>query len=152
MHLGKLAAYLRMFGFDCDYSNNRQDEQLVAISIADKRILLTRDTALLKRKAVTHGYFIHEINPRRQVVEVMKRLDLFSAIHPFQRCLRCNGVLLASASGEKVAGLIPPDVLSRYAEFFQCQDCARVYWKGTHYQRMVTFIDNILETERNQVK
>jgi len=151
MHLGKLAAYLRMLGFDADYSNNRPDEELAAISRNDGRILLTRDTGLLKRKAVTHGYFIHDIDPRRQIVEVLKRFDLFGAFRPFQRCIRCNG-LLTGASVEKIEGLIPPEVLSVYSEFMQCQNCGRICWKGTHYQRMVQFIDRILEIEKSQAK
>ncbi len=150
MHLGKLAAYLRMLGFDADYSNNRQDEELTAISINNDRILLTRDTGLLKRKIITHGYFVHEIDPRRQVVEVLKRFDLVGAIHPFQRCLRCNG-LVTVTSADKVEGLIPLGVESMYYDFFQCQDCGRIYWNGTHYKRMVQFIDSILRIENSHM-
>jgi uncharacterized protein len=147
MHLGRLAAYLRMLGFDADYSNNRQDEELAAISINSPRILLTRDTGLLKRKAITHGYFVHEIDPRRQIVEVMQRFDLFDAIHPFQRCLRCNG-LLAQVSADQIKEVLPPGILCAFSEFYQCQDCRRVYWKGTHFQRMQQFIDRILSIEK----
>jgi uncharacterized protein len=151
MHLGRLAAYLRMLGFDADYSNDRQDEDLAAISINSSRILLTRDTGLLKRKAVTHGYFVHEIYPRRQIVEVLHRFDLFDAIHPFQRCLLCNG-LLTGVPADQVEGLLPHGILFTFSEFFQCQDCRRVYWKGTHFQHMQQFIDRILSIEKNPVK
>jgi uncharacterized protein len=142
MHLGKLAVYLRMLGFDTDYSNNRQDEELAAISVRDGRILLTRDTGLLKRKAVTHGYFVHEIYPRRQVVEVVKRFDLYQSLRPFRRCLVCNG-LLNDVSADSVKGAVPAGVRDMYTEFYQCQDCGRIYWKGTHYRRMAEFIDTI---------
>jgi uncharacterized protein len=148
-HLGKLAAYLRMLGFDSDYSNNRQDEELALISALDGRILLTRDTGLLKRKAVTHGYFVHEIYLRRQVVEVIKRFDLVGALQPFQRCLVCNE-LLHSVSPAVIKELVPAGVSGMYSEFYQCQNCRRIYWKGTHYQRMVKFIDDILMIDRNQ--
>jgi uncharacterized protein len=148
MHLGKLATYLRMLGFDADYSNNRQDEELAEISMRDRRILLTRDVGLLKRKAVTHGYYVHEIYPRRQVVEVVKRFDLFASLQPFQRCLVCNG-LLHPVSPDSVKGLVPPGVSGMYSEFYQCQICGRNYWKGSHYQRMARFIENIQKNEMN---
>ncbi len=146
MHLGKLASFLRMLGFDTDYANNREDEELADISIDKARILLTRDTGLLKRKAITHGYFVHETDPRRQVVEVLKRFDLFGSIHPFTRCLRCNGALIA-ISPIQAENRVPPGVIHEYSEFYQCQDCARVYWKGSHYSRMEQFIQEITGSE-----
>ncbi len=96
-HLGKLAAYLRMLGFDTLYRNDYDDPELAQISHAEKRTLLTRDRGLLKRSMVTRGYYVRETNPRRQVAEVIRRFDLGGLVAPFRRCITCNGVLEVAA-------------------------------------------------------
>src|ERR1039458_4004240 len=92
-HLGKLAAYLRLMGFDTLYRNCWADEQLAQVSRDERRILLTRDVGLLKRGAVTHGHFMRETNARRQLAEAAQRFDLARLAKPFSRCLRCNARL-----------------------------------------------------------
>jgi len=100
VHLGKLANHLRMFGFDTWYRNDYEDAQLAEISCHEKRILLTRDMGLLKRSMVTHGYFLRETNPKRQLREVLRRFDLFKVIAPFERCISCNGLVHPVDKGE----------------------------------------------------
>lgn len=91
VHLGRLASYLRLLGFDALYRNDYEDDELERISRAQHRILLSRDTGLLKRSAVTHGAFLHATDPRRQLREVLDRFQLDSRVAPFTRCARCNG-------------------------------------------------------------
>jgi len=91
VHLGRLASYLRLLGFDTLYRNDYEDDELLRISRDQHRILLSRDTGLLKRSAVTHGAFLHETDPRRQLREVLDRFQLDTRIAPFTRCARCNG-------------------------------------------------------------
>ena len=141
-HLGRLAAYLRMLGFDTLYRNDTQDEELAMLSSKQKRILLTRDRGLLKRSLVTHGYYIRETSPRRQLVEVMRRFDLSSSIQPFRRCIRCNH-LLQPVNKEIVAEHLPPSTRANHQEFQRCTSCGRVYWKGSHYERMAEFVHRI---------
>lgn len=93
VHLGKLAAYLRLLGFDTLYRADVHDAELARISADEQRILLTRDRHLLKRSIVTHGYFVRATDPRQQVVEIVRRFDLAAEVAPFQRCSRCNGLL-----------------------------------------------------------
>lgn len=93
VHLGKLAAYLRMLGFDAEYGRSLSDDQLAQISAAEHRILLTRDRGLLKRGSVTHGYWVRETDSRRQLAEITARLQLGYSVRPFTRCMACNGVL-----------------------------------------------------------
>lgn len=138
-HLGRLAAYLRMAGFDTLYGKNCEDEELARISRDARRILLTRDIGLLKRSMVTHGYYIRETAVRRQFPEVIRRFDLSAATRPFTRCLRCNALLDAVARTE-IAGQLPPRTAEFYNEFRRCPDCRRVYWKGGHYRRMREFL------------
>jgi uncharacterized protein with PIN domain len=142
IHLGRLAGYLRMLGFDTLYRNDYRDEELARLSQEEERILLTRDRHLLKRRAVEHGYCLRETRPRRQLLEVLDRFDLSGSQAAFTRCLRCNG-LLEPVAKEQVADRLPPDTREHYQEFHQCASCGQVYWKGSHYQRMVQFIQSL---------
>ncbi len=143
VHLGKLAAYLRMLGFDAQYERSLADAQLARISANQHRILLTRDRGLLKRGIITHGYWVRETNSRRQIAEVMHRFDLRRAIRPFTRCMACNG-LLESISKEQARNLVPAgQTIEQYDEFHRCQKCGRVYWKGSHYARMRRWIEEL---------
>lgn len=146
IHLGKLATSLRMLGFDTLYRNDYSDEELARISATQERILLTRDKGLLMRSLVTHGYYVRETDPKRQVVEVLRRFDLFNSVNPFQRCLRCNG-LLEAVDKELLADQIPPTTRLHINEFHRCQKCGQIYWKGSHYERMQQFITKVLNSE-----
>jgi uncharacterized protein with PIN domain len=134
-HLGRLAAYLRMLGFDTWYQNHVDDAVLAQISKEERRILLTRDQGLLKRSAVTHGYWVRATAPREQLREVIQRFDLQRLAKPFTRCLNCNG-LLQSALLAEVKDEVPENAARFYSEFWRCTACNKVYWQGSHYQRM----------------
>ncbi|MBD2184199.1 Mut7-C ubiquitin/RNAse domain-containing protein [Planktothrix sp. FACHB-1355] len=143
VHLGKLASSLRMLGFDTLYRNDYDDEELAEISSREKRILLTRDTGLLKRSIVTYGYYVRQTNPQKQLIEVIKRFDLKKAVNPFKRCITCNG-LLAPIAKETILEQIPPKVRESVDEFHSCQDCKQVFWRGSHYDKMRQFVDEVL--------
>lgn len=144
VHLGKLAGYLRMLGFDTLYRNDYEDEELARISSSEERILLSRDIGLLKRSLVTYGYFVRETNPNRQLIEVLRHFDFFKAISPYCRCLHCNG-LLEPVAKEIIVDKLPIKTRQTYNEFRQCSSCGQIFWKGTHYQRMQQFIANVLQ-------
>ena len=141
-HLGKLASYLRMLGFDTLYDNICDDQELAELSAGEKRILLTRDRGLLKRSKVTHGYLVRSEKPREQVEEVLRHFDLIKAIRPFRLCLRCNKVL-HEASAAEVEEKVPPRVRDRVKEYKWCSCCGRIYWRGTHYRKMAEFIKGL---------
>src|SRR5262249_3911232 len=142
-HLGQLTAYLRMIGFDTLYRNDYSDDELARISSQQERILLTRDRGLLKRGIVIHGYYVRETDPQRQGVEIVRRYDLAGAITPLRRCIRCNGVLHAVQKAE-VASRLAPKTYEFFDEFSKCAACDQVYWKGSHYEHMRQFIENLL--------
>lgn len=148
-HLGRLAAYLRMLGFDTRYSNRVDDAELAGISRNERRILLTRDRGLLKRGEVTHGYCVRETAPRRQLVEVVRRFDLAGSIRPFTRCLICNAVLRPAATGGAggEAARISPPGLQR-TELRECPQCGKPYWSGSHVRRMRALIDEVTGPQR----
>jgi uncharacterized protein with PIN domain len=143
-HLGQLASYLRMLGFDTLYRNDYPDEELAFVSSTEERILLTRDLGLLKRSIVTYGYFVRQTNPRQQVAEILRRYNLSGKITPLQRCIRCNG-RLAPVAKEAVAERLASQTRELYHEFSECKACNQLYWKGSHYDRMWEFISDVLE-------
>ncbi len=145
VHLGRLAGYLRMLGFDTVYDNRTSDAELVSISVAQGRILLTRDRGVLKYSAVTRGYWLRETDSRRQAEEVVRRFDLARCLRPLTRCMVCNGVL-SKVSKAEVEGRVPQKVLEWCNEFEQCAGCQRVYWEGSHYRRMRLWIEQLAAT------
>ena len=143
-HLGKLAAYLRLLGFDVIYRNDLQDEELAHLSSQEGRILLTRDRRLLMRTTVTQGYCVRALLSRQQALEVLQRYDLFSAITPFGRCVHCNALLQPVHKAEIIDRLEP--LTRRYFnEFQRCPACDQVYWKGSHYDHFQSFITELLQ-------
>ncbi|MDZ8187320.1 MAG: Mut7-C RNAse domain-containing protein [Nostoc sp. ChiSLP02] len=149
IHLGKLATSLRLLGFDTLYRNDYEDEELAKISANQARILLTRDRGLLMRSLVTHGYYVRNTNPDKQILEILQRFDLFKLVSPFKRCLRCNG-LLESVEKELIIEQIPENVRSQIDKFQRCPTCDRVYWKGSHYERLQQFIDEVLDLKKSE--
>ncbi|HYG98593.1 MAG TPA: Mut7-C RNAse domain-containing protein [Terriglobales bacterium] len=145
-HLGRLATYLRMLGFDAFYERTLGDKELSRISQAKERILLTRDCGLLKRSAVVYGYFVRATDPKQQVIEVLRRYNLFSAASPFQRCLRCN-VRLQPVSKDSIARRLQPKTSQHFEEFRICTACGRIYWAGSHYEHMQRFVQDVLAHE-----
>ena len=144
-HLGKLAAHLRMLGFDSLYRNDCEDEELAYISSSQQRTLLSRDRGLLKRSVVTHGYLVRETQPDQQLIEVVSRYNLSRLIAPFRRCLHCNA-LLQPVAKELINDRLLPDTRQRYHQFHLCPECDRVYWKGSHYQRMTSLIERMIQS------
>jgi uncharacterized protein with PIN domain len=140
VHLGRLVAYLRLAGFDVAYRTDYSDEQLVAISASEDRVLLTRDVGALKHAIVLRGYFLRETQPAGQLIEVLRHFDLVTVATPFTRCLRCNSRLHVVAK-DRVQHLLPARTREYYREFSRCPTCGRIYWQGSHYSRMKLFIE-----------
>ena len=143
IHLGRLARYLRLFGFDTLYDNDSDPESLVEASVRQGRVLLTRSTRLLNNNAITRGILVREIDPRMQLKATFQRLDLYAEVRPFSRCLCCNGVVEPISKNE-VAHRLPSRVRASYQVFSLCSSCHRVYWKGIHFKRMGRFVKDVL--------
>ncbi|MBA4143498.1 MAG: Mut7-C ubiquitin/RNAse domain-containing protein [Nitrosospira sp.] len=143
-HLGGLARLLRMAGFDTLYDNNFQDSEIEAIVARDGRILLTRDRELLKRRAITHGCFVHALKTPQQLCEIFDRLDLAHGVRPFSLCLECNAPLRAIAKAEILTRL-PPSVRARFDHFSTCDDCKRIFWEGSHWRRMKAVLADCMQ-------
>ncbi len=141
-HLGKLAKYLRMLGFDTLYKNDYEDQQLAEIASQQQRIVLSRDRGLLKRKIIEYGHYVRHTQSLEQLAEIMQWLDIQKYMNPFSRCTTCNG-LLNSVSKKDIASQLEPKTRQFYNEFKQCAECKQIYWKGTHYQRLEQIVQSI---------
>ena len=142
VHLGKLANYLRLCGFDTHYENDLDDHEIVEISKIQKRIVLTRDVGLLKHNNLTHGLWIRSQESRKQLKQVISRLDLAGEVKPFRRCMHCNGILV-QVDKEKILHRLKPKTREYFDEFFQCRDCEKIYWRGSHYEKMLDWLEEI---------
>jgi hypothetical protein len=129
-----------MLGFDTLYRNDQSDAELVALARAEERVLLTRDIRLLMRRAVVYGAFVRATDPEAQVREVARRYDLRAGARPFRRCIRCNG-LTAPVAKAAILDQLQPKTRRYYDEFWRCQACGQIYWRGSHVQRMQEVID-----------
>ncbi len=142
VHLGKLARYLRLLGFDTLYETDYKDSRIEKIAQTQNHTILTRDVSILKIKSVTHGYWIRSQHPVEQLTEVIRRFDLNSNIKPFSRCTVCNGIV-EKVTKESVMNRLQPKTKLYYEEFYQCESCKKVYWKGSHYDNMKNFIETL---------
>lgn len=142
-HLGALAKHLRLLGFDTEHAGDRPDSEIAHAASVQRRVLLTRDRELLKRKQITHGCYIRQTDPELQLVYVIRRLDLHRAARPFTRCIECNGVLEA-AERDQVQRRVPEAVAERFQRFWACPGCGRVYWRGSHFEALAERVTGAL--------
>lgn len=142
--LGGLARRLRMLGFDTRYENPADDVEIRRQALAESRTILTRDRQLLICRDVTHGCYVHALEPVAQLREVVARLQLSRRARPFTRCLCCNAMLQAVPKADVMAEL-PPAVAASRDQFKRCPDCRRVYWQGDHYRRMSAALSGVLD-------
>ena len=142
VNLGKLAQKLRLLGFDTLFRNDLGDDEIVEISLAERRIILTRDRGILKQNAVMHGYWIRHDDPAKQLDEVIIRLQLQGGFKPFTRCSSCNGEL-ELIKKEKIKDRLSADTMTYYNKFWECNSCRKIYWKGSHFQHILKWLEKV---------
>jgi uncharacterized protein with PIN domain len=144
VHLGKLAKYLRLCGFDTYFDTTADDRSIIDLSLSQNRIILSRDKELVNNKNVSDSYRIISPRPVEQLISVLERYDLKARIQPFTRCLLCNGDV-AHVEKEDIEEHLRPDTRQFFKEFYRCGQCGKIYWEGSHYERMKKFINLLLE-------
>jgi uncharacterized protein with PIN domain len=132
--LGRLARWLRILGYDAEYFPG-EDDELLRHACRQGRILLTRDTRLLRRRPLPPHLFIQSDHVMEQLRQVVAALRLNPPAPRVHRCACCNAVLEPRHKAE-VLGLVPEFVWSHHQAFWACPRCQRIYWAGTHRQRM----------------
>lgn len=142
VHLGKLARMLRLLGFDTIYKNDFTINELIKISEEQNRILLSKNNALTKNNSIQSFIVTHE-DPFNQLKQVVDHFKLKDQVHPFSRCMVCNGTL-ETVSKKDIASLLENNTALYFDEFWQCRNCKRIYWKGSHYERMQKTIEGII--------
>lgn len=143
-HLGGLARFLRMLGFDTLHRNAFSDEEIRRLAETEGRIVLTRDRELLKCREIARGAYVRALKPEAQLREVAGRYGLEAHARPFSLCLGCN-VPLQPVERSAVAGRVPPAVLELHEHFVRCPGCNGVFWPGSHYRRMLSALRSSLD-------
>ena len=144
---GKLVKWLRMLGCDAIFFTGADDAEMVSVALAENRIIITRDTGVIKRRLISSGkvsavLLTSEI-ATEQMEQVMRSLDIDGSNYLFTRCLECNR-LLEEQEKEELSARIPPYVYKTHDKYMECPSCRRIYWKGTHWQAMMDKINNFL--------
>jgi uncharacterized protein len=140
--LGRLATWLRILGYDAAYSRD-EDAALVETAEREGRILLTRDTGILRRRGLPPHLFVHSDQVREQIRQVVATFRLSVVLPTARRCPRCNVCLEAREKAE-TAGRVPEFVWSRHEAFWGCPACGRIYWAGSHRRRMEETIRSLV--------
>jgi uncharacterized protein len=142
-HLGGLARFLRMLGFDTLHRNAFSDDQIRRLAEMDRRIVLTRDRELLKCREIARGAYVRALKSEAQLREVAARYELAPLARPFTLCLSCN-LPLQPVERAVIAPRLPPAVYEQHERFVLCPGCDGVFWPGSHYARMVSALRSSL--------
>ena len=147
-NVGKLAKWLRMMGYDTLFFNGSDDSRMIATALAEGRVILTRDTQIVRRRVVTSGQLkvilIKSDEPEQQVRQVVETLNLDFQFRPFSLCLECNQPL-EERSKQQVKDLVPPYVFRTQSQYMECPACHRIYWRGTHWQAMTKKMEKLMK-------
>ncbi|GAQ94868.1 hypothetical protein TAGGR_11060 [Thermodesulfovibrio aggregans] len=144
--LGSLSRWLRLFGFDTLYRNDYTDKELIKLSLQEDRILLTRDNALARSKLLKKVFLIQSEEIREQIIEVLSKIEISLDLLSLKpRCPVCNGET-ESIKKEEIKGEIPDYVLFSSQEFIICKSCGKIYWQGTHKEKIDKIKKEILKS------
>jgi uncharacterized protein with PIN domain len=146
LHLGKLARRLRLLGFDCLYQNDFSDAEIMQLSFDQQRVILTRDRGILRHRQIVHGYLVRSGQVDEQVREVIGRYQLFDQIRAWRRCMACNG-LLEKVEKAAILDRLQPLTRRHYLDFRRCRDCNRLYWQGSHFEKISRWLETIPRSE-----
>ncbi|MFC1949156.1 Mut7-C RNAse domain-containing protein [Chloroflexota bacterium] len=148
-NVGKLTKWLRMMGYDTLFFTGDDDWQMIITALNEGRVILTRDTQIMKRGVIASGrlkaVLIENEEPKQQMRQVVEALDLDTRSRLFSLCLECNQPL-EERTHQQVKGRVPPFVFQTQDQYVECPSCHRIYWKGTHWQAMT---DRLEELARN---
>ena len=152
-NVGKLAKWLRMMGYDTVFFEGINDSHMVAKALAEGRVILTRDTEIMKRRLVTSGrlkaILINSNQPGPQMQQVINTLKLDCQFRPFTLCLECNQPL-AEKTKDQVKDRVPPHVFRTQSQCMECPACHRIYWRGTHWESMTKELENFMKRSSGQ--
>jgi uncharacterized protein len=146
VHLGTLARRLRLLGVDTAYANDRDDDALIDQANAERRVLLTQDRGLLRRRRLWLGAYVRGARPDEQLADVLDRFG--PPLAPWTRCTACNGLLSPTGKSDVAASLLP-GTRRTYQDFSRCGGCGRVYWRGAHSRQLEMIVDSAVRAARH---
>jgi hypothetical protein len=141
VHLGTLARRLRLLGVDAAYGNDLDDDTLIVRANAGRRVLLTQDRGLLRRRQLWRGACVRGARPDEQLADVLDRFA--PPLAPWTRCTTCNGLLSPVSKGD-IEQLLPPGTRRTYDTFARCADCGHIYWRGAHSKRLEPIVESAI--------
>lgn len=133
--LGRLAKWLRLFGFDVVYYPDIEDRQVIKIAREEQRMILTRDTRMVQCKGTGDAIFIGSDHVFEQLLEMKGWLD-FSDPEWGKRCVVCNRAVEVVADKDELRDLLPDYVYHNFDSFTRCAHCNKLYWEGSHYRNI----------------
>ena len=148
--LGSLATWLRFFGYDTYYTNERkEDRELLEIAKKEKRTLLTRDKTLIAiaKKQGIDLIPIETISLDEQLLLALKDRSI-EDLKVLSRCSLCN-TELRIASKNQVKDKVPPKVYDQYMLFWLCPKCDKAYWRGSHYDKILKKVNQLKLNQKN---
>jgi len=148
-NVGKLVKWLRMMGYDTLFFTGNDDWEMVMTALAEGRVILTRDTQIMRRGVVASGrlkaVLIQNEDPEQQMRQVVEALNLDCQSKLFTICLECNQPL-AEKSKQQVKDRVPPYIFQTQSQYVECPACHRIYWRGTHWQAMIRKLEKFLKS------
>jgi uncharacterized protein with PIN domain len=137
--LGDIARKLRILGYDTAYIKDTSDSCVLQAALKEKRILLTRDKELFKRvvKDGVQGILLEKQDETDSIAYALTKNKIYCVSFDARtaRCSLCNGIL-EPRSSTKVKRRLPRNVVTTYNNFFQCSNCGKAYWEGSHISRL----------------
>ena len=154
-NVGKLAKWLRIMGYDSVFFADIDDSRMVARALAEDRVILTRDTEIMKRRVVTIGrlkaILLTSEESEEQLRKVIETLNLDCQFSPFTICLECNQPLVEKSKDE-VKDRVPAHVFQTQNQYMECPTCQRIYWRGTHWEAMSRKLERLKKKPAQKTK
>ena len=143
--IGRLAKMLRLLGYDTVYIANLDPAGLAELARREDRVILTRGGTLKRYAGGARVFKIQSEYAPEQLREVVRHFSLDTKAGLWTRCTVCNGAIIAVAK-ERVRSAVEPQTFKLYSEFFQCSNCGRTYWRGSHVERILKTLSWILDS------
>ena len=150
-HLGKVAKYLRIFGFDTLYFQSIDDDDIIDIALKEDRFVLTSDKELYERMKKHNALYLVHAEFETQLKEVFAHYKLFDKVKPLSRCITCNGEI-EHIDKQEVIDELKEKTKKYYDNFDRCKSCGRVYWHGDHYKNMLRFVQQFIAENKKETK
>jgi len=142
--LGRLARWLRFLGYDTLYYPDITDSNLIMIAREQGRVILTRDTRLVKIKGLNHYVLISSNDSFHQLLDLIGKLQL-TQFHLFSRCVACNGQLMKVSDKSEVKDVVPEFIFQQITMFSRCRSCGRIFWEGSHPKKFKEKLNSIIQ-------